>query len=605
MKNKSILLILILVLSIDNSYSQLNIWKQKASIPGISRWGAYSFAIGNFGYIGGGYNLSNLYDFWQYDPNSDTWTQKSNCPMATRTAGCFSINGYGYVVGGIKPPGNTITDSLYQYNPLTNVWLPKAKYPGVPIYGGASFALGGKGYYGIGNSGGANGPYINSFYQYDPLTDQWSQKATFPGQNRYGVHGSATNNYGYVGFGLNQALNVFFNDWYQYNPISNSWVQKQNFPSSRSYPTSFFINNKIYLGTGHFSANTTYDDLFSYDETNDIWIAEPNYIAGGRWCGIGFAINNKGYFGTGLDFTNSNSYADFYEFSPDSVVCITLKPGGDLGKDALILSGLPNYNSEPHHEFMACAWTCQGSPCIDRGLIQFDLSFIPPNASLISAELNLYANTNPTTIPVANYGINNAFLIQRITSPWNEFSVTWNNQPTTTIQNELLVPQSTSSNQNCLNLNVTNLVSDMLNDPLNSFGFMIKLANEVHYNGRDFASSDNLDSSTWPEIAVCYSIPVAISHYEEQNNYFNVYPTMFNDKLNIEFISKSNIVKIDILDATGRIIVNRTLLSKTNNRNFVVFDSDDLGNFNGYGICFIRFIDNNTIVTKRLVRIKL
>ena len=53
-------------------------WTQKASLPGNNREGAVSFTIGNKGYIATGYGLGWLKDLWEYDPSSNSWTQKAN-----------------------------------------------------------------------------------------------------------------------------------------------------------------------------------------------------------------------------------------------------------------------------------------------------------------------------------------------------------------------------------------------------------------------------------------------------------------------------------------------------------------------------------------------
>jgi hypothetical protein len=37
-----------------------------------------TLAIGNKGYVGTGQYAGSLADFWEYDPLSNTWTQKAN-----------------------------------------------------------------------------------------------------------------------------------------------------------------------------------------------------------------------------------------------------------------------------------------------------------------------------------------------------------------------------------------------------------------------------------------------------------------------------------------------------------------------------------------------
>ena len=607
MKISKILVLIVTISSVVEVNAQTFSWKQKATLPGLSRWGAYKFVIGNLGFVGGGYHNSSLTDFWQYNPINNVWTQMSNWPIATRTAGSFSIAGYGYVVGGIVSPGSNITNSMYQYNPSNNTWLQKASYPGIPVYGAASFAIAGKGYYGVGNAGVATGPYYNDFYEYDPVNNSWTQKSSFPGSARFGTHGIASSTFGYVGLGYDAAINLYYQDWYQYDPTIDSWTQKQNYPYALSYTSSFYINNKIYLVTGK-DNNNAYSSMYSFDETNNAWNQEPSFIGSDRWCAFGFAINNIGYFGTGTNLASSTLLSDFYEYSPaetqDSIICITLKPNSIDGKDAHVLSGLPNTNVEPHAEFLACAWTCQGNSCNDREFVQFDMSVIPANATLVSATLGLHANPNPVTIPTANYGSNNAFLIQRVTSPWSESTVTWNTQPITTIQNEVLVPQSTSSGQSYLNLDVTALVNDMRNDPQNSFGFMMRLVNEIPYNGRDFASSDHPDSTMWPSITYCYTVLTGVSNYLVSSNSFKVYPTLFTENLRIEFLSLASEIELDIFNVAGKKVLGKMVKCTPRVKQIVQLTENEINSLNTNEVYFIRITGMDFTETQRIIRAK-
>lgn len=597
-----------LVLITNLVFSQTYSWKQKASIPATSRYGAFKFVIGNYGYVGGGCDSlgNNLNDLWLYNPLNDTWTQKSNCPIYTRTAGSFAINIKGYVVGGILNSG-AITNLLYEYDAITNNWTQKANYPGVPVYAAASFSLNGKGYFGIGNGGAATGPYYVQFFEYNPVTDTWIQKANFPGISRYGVNSIVSTSYAYVGFGSNEVLLLFFNDWYQYNPVTDTWVAKQNYPVALSNPSSFYINNKIYMACGHDFVNA-FNSMYSYNEVSDTWTAEPNFIGTNRWAGVGFAINNIGYVGTGLDTSAFNTFSDFYEFSPeeshDSIQCVTVRPDSLRGKDALVLSIYPNSTSNPNSELLCNAWTCQGSPCISRALVQFDMSVIPVNATFISASLSLYAHPSPPTMPFANYGTNNSFVIQRVTSPWSEDSVTWNTQPSTTAQNEVIIPQSLAPNQNYLNLDVTPLVYDMLNNQQSSFGFMLKLVNEIPYNGRDFVSSDFPDSTLWPSITYCYIMPTGINTVNKNTDDIRVFPSLFKDNLTIEYQSAKSTGRLEITDITGQIKLSIPINQSPGNFTRLVLGESQLQHLNANGMYILRLTDGDKVYVKRVVRSK-
>ncbi|HMP99674.1 MAG TPA: IPT/TIG domain-containing protein, partial [Cyclobacteriaceae bacterium] len=74
-----------------------------ANFPGELRQHPVSFTIGNKSYMGlGTQNNLALNDLWEYDFETDTWTQKSDFPGTLRRfAKGFGFNGYGYVGFGI------------------------------------------------------------------------------------------------------------------------------------------------------------------------------------------------------------------------------------------------------------------------------------------------------------------------------------------------------------------------------------------------------------------------------------------------------------------------------------------------------------------------
>jgi hypothetical protein len=215
-------------------------------------------------------------------------------------------------------------------------------------------------------------------------------------------------------------------------------------------------------------------------------------------------------------------------YSLPAAGCFKLKPLIGCGKDAMVWNapghpnGLTNYGL---HEAMGPhAWTNQGIPDTSRSLLQFDLTGIPANAVITSAALSLY--NNPTT-PFAQgehswlSGPNSA-LIQRITSFWDERTVTWMTQPASTTVNEVWLPASTGIHQDYPAIDVTQLVTDMYNNPFSSFGFMVRLEFEQHYRALVFASNNAADETKHPWLDVCYSVPDAV--YAVDRPDFYAYP---------------------------------------------------------------------------------
>ena len=157
-------------------------------------------------------------------------------------------------------------------------------------------------------------------------------------------------------------------------------------------------------------------------------------------------------------------------------------------------------------DFPIEAWTNGGTPYTVRGALKFDLSAIPANATIISANLYLSSYPNPTlngNFIDANFGSNNAMLVQQIITNWSPSSTNWFNQPVTSTANQIIVPHTTQSVLD-LNLDVTSMVSSMVTNNAN-YGFFLRIQNEVIYNSRIFVSSANTTyPAKRPKLVVVY-----------------------------------------------------------------------------------------------------
>jgi hypothetical protein len=167
-----------------------------------------------------------------------------------------------------------------------------------------------------------------------------------------------------------------------------------------------------------------------------------------------------------------------------------------------VLNGV-NVSSYPTTELDALAWTSGGNPLYLRGLFQFNAipgggGQTPPT----SAYLTLYSNPTPSNgdLVHANSGTNNAFYIRRVVASWDPNTTTWFNQPATTTSGQVLIPTTSSSSLDLVNIDVTQMVRDMYTT--GNYGFMIQLQNETYYNSRMFCSSSYSDVSKRPQLTI-------------------------------------------------------------------------------------------------------
>ncbi len=208
-------------------------------------------------------------------------------------------------------------------------------------------------------------------------------------------------------------------------------------------------------------------------------------------------------------------------YAPNKTTCLNLQYSNCEGVDALIgdciLAGYDTLNFGDNPEFDALSWTYSGTRTDLRSLIYWNLSAIPTNAVVNSATLNLFWNPNSANTGHSNQsGQNNAEAL-KITSPWSENTLTWNTQPTTDTLHKVLIPASTSIQQDYA-IDVTNLVQDMISTPSTNYGLMIKLINENYFRSLIFCSSDHPDPARHPRLDICYDISNSVSRPLTENN---------------------------------------------------------------------------------------
>ena len=180
-------------------------WTRKADLPGIARGAAIAFSIGDKGYAGLGYYEDDRFsDLWEYDPSADRWTQKASLPAAVRDhCAVFAIGSKAYIFGGMTCKGKDCggLKEVWEYDPQADRWTRKSDMPEVVTWS-AYFVLDGKGYVGAG--GQRSEKNANQFWEYDPQTDQWTRKAEFPGPVRFRAVGFSMNGKGYIGTGIEE-----------------------------------------------------------------------------------------------------------------------------------------------------------------------------------------------------------------------------------------------------------------------------------------------------------------------------------------------------------------------------------------------------------------
>ncbi len=292
----------------------LNTWETIISdYPFIrGRIGHVSFSIYEKAYIGTGVQGSNEYnDLWAYNSNTNIWEQCSDLP--TEWSGIqnlvgFSIGEKGYVgLGHIW--GNYFYNEMYEYNPNEDTWTQKSDFPGEPRRYALGIALEDYGYVGLGGSPGSE--MKRDFWKYDSENDSWTQLNDFPEMiYAFDIHGVQINK-GYIA--IEEYYSKYIISLWEYNPDSDSWIQLPNvpIPYDSNLSVVFASNNYLIFGFDRYGTR----EFWKYHiETNTfLRIADNPGEPENPRC---FKVNGKTYM-TSSDQNSSYHFEELYIFNPD------------------------------------------------------------------------------------------------------------------------------------------------------------------------------------------------------------------------------------------------------------------------------------------------
>jgi hypothetical protein len=305
------------VINIGNSWAKLT-----PPVPDLVTTVTYnlSFSVNDKVYV----LLQANDQLWEFDPATALWTVKKNNFTGQPS---FTYE-YLFTNGARAYFGNLTSKVIRAYDFSTDQWSNKASFPGTASKAASFTATGSKGYI----LSGAHGSDANGYayplkenWEYDFAADTWLQKGNTPASSRYNAASYAIGDKIYFGTGISifsminphtlqsYRVPVINADWWEYNTLTNTWTQKAAFGGgSRQDTRGFVIAGKIYLGLGtseYFSNKRS--DLWSYDATANTWTQKATYPPGNAYPPYvtTTSCNGRGYAVTG------NIYA-FWRYTP-------------------------------------------------------------------------------------------------------------------------------------------------------------------------------------------------------------------------------------------------------------------------------------------------
>jgi N-acetylneuraminic acid mutarotase len=303
----------------DDEEDLLGNWIVRSDFEGDQRSSGVSFVIGDYAYVGTGFNGSDdeyYNDFWRYDLQLNYWQKIADFPGAARSSAvAFSIDGKGFVGTGYD--GDDELNDFYEYDPATLQWTEKAEFGGSARRNAVGFSLEGYGYIGT----GYDGSELKDFWQYNPSNDTWAAIPSLGGAKRKDATAFVIGSTAYVCTGIHNG-SYEYDVWALEADLIGTeefpWVEMQpldeddDYSIVRSGAVGFSMNNRGYVALG--TSGSVTGTVWEYVPGSDTWIERTEFEGYSRTDAVGFTIGERGFMATGRN--GSSYYDDLYEFRP-------------------------------------------------------------------------------------------------------------------------------------------------------------------------------------------------------------------------------------------------------------------------------------------------
>lgn len=234
---------------------------------------------------------------WTYDADADEWNNFASFPGTPRGFAIGDEWDGKYYYGFGLTPGGRLND-LWVFDPVDTSFTQLASCPCVPRYHPALAAHEGKIFMGTGSGASGN---LEDWWVYDMASDSWSQKANMPGGARHHPFFFTEGEDIFVGGGHRES-------WYKWNMVNETWTSIDGAPSGRVAGTQFQNNGYGYVlaGDDRFHGILPSDEYFMrYDPVTDEWEKLPP-TPNDRWAPSSFIIEDYVYLFGGLSAENGS-----------------------------------------------------------------------------------------------------------------------------------------------------------------------------------------------------------------------------------------------------------------------------------------------------------
>ncbi len=316
-------------------------WDKLNNFVGPPRSKSVSFVIGNFAYVGTGYNIvdkSFLKDFWRYDPSNDSWLRIADLPGDGRhSAVAFVLNNKAYVGTGTSDGINGLSD-FYEFDPAgaqNGKWTQIKDFID-SRYGAVAFSVKNRAFVTTGVQV-KDSVSLNDLWEYDQLNDTWTERPALAGEARRYAFAMTIKDFVYLGGGQrnekSMPSNIIdnpLNDFYRLDvdaiDTGSAWTSLGYGPNSpRAMSSTFSIGNSGFLACGAFHVDAYNNPLFDtwgFDPSEPKWQEYFTFYFNtpqgqARMSAVAFAIGNYGYLALGNN--GSLDFKDVWKFDPNGI----------------------------------------------------------------------------------------------------------------------------------------------------------------------------------------------------------------------------------------------------------------------------------------------
>ena len=342
------IIVAIAALIATSSFGQ-NTWTQKDSVNGAPRSVSSMVMLNGEAYIIGGLDENGFRrKMYSYLFSQDDWDQElsiggaNGAGLNRGSAAAFSIGFSAFVVGG-QGQTNGFFEDTWEFDLVTQTWTQVADFAGGFRRQAVGFAIDTLGYVGTGYSPTG---FKKDMYSYDPGTNTWTQLNDFGGTARKEAVGFTMGGQAYVGTGDD---GVMKNDFWQYEPSTDTWTQKTSCPATaRKGAVGWGLFPNAFICAGEDINSLYQNDLWEYNYYLDTWVQRADMPGPGRAGAIAFPLVDQGFVTTGY---NGIFLDDMYAYSPL------------LGIDDLIAEANVTVYPNPAVEHCTIATDLEGLEC--------------------------------------------------------------------------------------------------------------------------------------------------------------------------------------------------------------------------------------------------